>query len=570
MRKTICALIILLVLLLGGRANQASSQSPEILSYTFEYLPGPKPAVQVVLAVGGESDGSSRLSIATDWGGVKDCRRFVHDLTVRDSDGKRLDVLKDDSEPQVWTVLHEPGSDLIVTYELRAAETNPLSDQRTKYEPVITDSLFHLIGETGIVYPEWLENRGELDIELEWTGFADRGWTVVSSHDNHGRHIHTDLSGFRHAIFLAGPFATVDRDIPGGVLRVAVSGVQWGFAAEELADQVAEIVSIEREFFDDYSEPFFLVTVVPAGPPVNAHSISMGGTGLTNSFALFLAPGTSMQPNSMHRRHVLHLLAHEYFHTWNGGAGTIALEEPEELSYWFSEGFTDFYASRLLRRSGLFSEQEWVDRLNNTIVALWGSPVATKPAAIIEQQYWTDRYVRDLPYDRGELVAVMLDERIRQEWDNTRSLDHFMRDVLADARMGEKASTDNLLNRVSQWTGNEFADQMRRIVVDGALPRLPGSLTEPSATLTEATIYDFDPGFDVERSIDAGTVIGVDDGGPAYAAGLRDGQTLKGYSVHFNEPDKQITLTVEHEDTLREISYYPRGASMQVPEYVLD
>ncbi len=178
--------------------------------------------------------------------------------------------------------------------------------------------------------------------------------------------------------------------------------------------------------------------------------------------------------------------------------------------------------------------------------------------------------MRELPYDRGELVALTLDEKIRSEWDNERSLDDFMHDVLADARCGQKASTRGLLNRVSQWTGNEFAGQLRGIVIDGALPTLPERLTEPLATLTETTVYDFDPGFDVDESIDAGTVIGVRQGGPAYAAGLRDGQTLRGYSVHFNEPDKQITLTVDDDGALQEISFYPRGASMQVPKYVLD
>ncbi|GAB4325366.1 MAG: hypothetical protein Kow0074_19020 [Candidatus Zixiibacteriota bacterium] len=570
MQKALASTVVSIVMALAASGLGAFSQSAAVVSYTFEYRAGSTPAVQVVLAVGGELDGSSRFVIAEEWGGITDCWRFVHDLTVRDSNGKRCELIVAKDTPNVWTVLHEPGSDLILTYELRPSKLDPLMDQATKYEPVVSDSLFHLIGDVGLVYPEWLENDGEVEIAFEWSGFAERGWTVASSHDARGKHFRTDLHGFHHAVFMAGRLQSVDRPIPGGTLRVAVAGGPWEFTAEQLGDLTAEIVSIEREFFSDRSEPFFTVTLVPAGPPVNAESISMGGTGLTNSFALFLAPGTMLADSSLHRRHVMHLLAHEYFHTWNGGAGAIALEEPEELTYWFSEGFTDFYASRLLRRAGLMSDDEWVDRLNGTIATLWRSPVAAAPATVIEQEYWTNRHVRDLPYDRGELVALMLDEQIRHRWDNAKSLDDFMRDVLADARRGQKASTENLLSRVAQWTGLEFAEHLRQIVVDGALPVPPAELTEPKAQLTHIPIYEFNPGFDIDGSIATGTVTGVRADGPAYRTGLRDGQTLEGYSVHYNEPDKEIMLTIEDSGDRQQIRFLPRGDSLLVPYYQLN
>ena len=548
----------------------AAPSGAGVISYTFALQPGAPPRVRVTLRVTGEADGSSRLAIAPDWGGVENCERFVHDLAVHDAAGHACGVVSDAAAPHGWNVSHEPGAALVASYELRPSPTDPLAAFGTHYEPVVRPEFFQLIGQTGLIYPEWLEDAPahEVDIRCTWEGFRESGWTVVSSFDGTAGARGRTLPDFRHAMFLAaapGSVRVQDRDIPGGKLRVAIVEDDWGFNDTELIDLVARIVTVEREFVGDFEDPYFLVTVAPTGPRATPQSISMGGTGLTNCFALFMAPGTTVAPESAHRRAVLHLLAHEYFHTWNGGKITTA--DPEELVYWFSEGFTDFYAARLLHRAGLVSSAEWLDRTNETLRNLWLSPVATAPAETIRREFWSRREVQQLPYNRGEVVALMLDEEIRRVSGGRQSLDDFFRELLREARGGEKAQTDSLLARVERWTSRGFAADLRDIVVDGVLPSPPARTSDPAAVRIDADTYRYDPGFDVDTSLQTRIASGVREGSAAYAAGLRDGQALVGFSVHHGNPDRQIELKIKEGEQPRSVVYFPRGEPIRMPRY---
>lgn len=570
MRVRGALLLVMVGLVLGGCAARAgrSALAPDAVSYDFQLQPGTHASVRVTLRARGEENGSSRLAVAPNWGGVQDCKRFIHGLVVRDAAGRELPFSEDPGAPHTWTVSHQPGVELVARYELRPSERDPLSGFGAHYEPVVRDDLLHLIGETGLVYPAWLEDRGPIRIAMSWSGFRERGWSVVTSFDGERGHIRRPMHEFRHAMFLAGRVRVHDRRIGDARLRVAVYGDDWGFGDPELVDLVERIVTIEREFMRDFDDPYFLVTAVPTGPRATPRSVSLGGTGLTNCFALFLPPGISVAEGSPHRAPFLRLLAHEYFHTWIGGE--IRTEEPEELVYWFSEGFTDFYASRLLRRAGLISDADWTERLNETIRKLWRSPAATEPGETIRKDFWTRREIQELPYHRGELVALMLDEEIRRVSGGVRSLDDFLLEVLVDARAGEKAETGRLLSRIARWTSPEFSETVRRIVVDGGLPEVPESVSDPAAERVEVQAHRYDPGFDVDASLQAKAAKGVREGGPAHAAGLREGQEITGFSVHRGDPDRAIELKIRANGVEQGLRFLPRGEALTIPEYVLD
>lgn len=562
---------VILIVGAGGcvvhRPGPGGAAGTEV-SYTLERLAGPPAAVRVTLCAPGEADGTSRLAIEPEWGGVEHCERFVHALSVRDRAGRACKVTIDPAASNVWTVSHAPGAELIATYELRAAVPDALADFRTHYEPVVRDDLLHLIGHTGLVYPEWLASPGPIDIRLEWVGFDRPSWATTSSFDAQGGRIRCTLEQFRNALFYAGAIRVQDREIRGGRLRVAIYGDDWGFDDSELTDLVEKIVTVEREFMGDFGDPYFLVSVVPTGPRATPESFSMGGTGLSNCFALFLPPGTEVGPSSPHRGQLLRLLAHEYFHTWTGGK--IALAEPEELAYWFSEGFTDFYASRLLRRGGLIDDAAWAARMNETLKKLWLNPAATQPATAIQRDFWKRPEVQQLPYQRGEVVALMIDEEIRRSSGGRKSLDDFMRELLADAGKRERAETDRLRTRIGRWTSPAFAESIRRVVVDGALPDPPSRISDPPAVRSEVQTHRYDPGFDVDASLAAKTARGVREGSAAWRAGLREGQVIVGFDVARGDPDRRVRLRIRDGESTKRIEFLPRGEALRAPLYRLE
>src|SRR5262249_11067794 len=200
----------------------------------------------------------------------------------------------------------------------------------------------------------------------------------------------------------------------------------------------------------------------------------LGGTGLTSSFALEMTPDTPLFGDFGQRLNIAGLLAHEMFHEWNGH--TIVPLDPEELCYWFTEGFTDFYTRRLLYRNSFITTDEYVRGANKKLSDLWTSRVRNAPNVRIQADFWKDPAVKRLPYLRGDVVAMMLDAAIRERSNGKKSLDDLMRELVHEGRTAQARITpDNLLARFAQWAGDSTAARVRAIVVDGATPALAPS-----------------------------------------------------------------------------------------------
>jgi predicted metalloprotease with PDZ domain len=303
--------------------------------------------------------------------------------------------------------------------------------------------------------------------------------------------------------------------------------------------------------------------VIPVGRP-DPHSRSLGGTGLTRSFACFLQPDTKLGLNAGEEFSLPHLLAHEMFHHWNGELASM--QDPEELVYWFSEGFTDFFARRILHRAGIGGTDELARSLNSTLKDYYLSPVRDEPGERIRRDFWKDRDVGKLPYLRGDLVAGMLDSEIRKRTDGARSVDDFMREVVDAGRHGEKLGNDALLRRIAAWTSPEFAEAIRSIVIDGTTIALDAQTFEPCLALATEKIGRFDLGFDLEASRAAKEVKSVHAGSAAERAGLKEGLKLKSLSIDWGDPTRPVEIGVKDGDEDRRISWLPQGDPVDVPQ----
>ena len=65
-------------------------------------------------------------------------------------------------------------------------------------------------------------------------------------------------------------------------------------------------------------------------------------------------------------------------------------------------------------------------------------------------------------------------------------------------------------------------------------------------------------------------ITGLIDGGPAYAAGLRNGQSLHHVSVYSDNPDRMATFTIGVDGGDKQIAFYPRGKMVAAWQYRLD
>ncbi|HEX3557511.1 MAG TPA: hypothetical protein VIA62_30150 [Thermoanaerobaculia bacterium] len=139
----------------------------------------------------------------------------------------------------------------------------------------------------------------------------------------------------------------------------------------------------------------------------------------------------------------LGLVSHELFHAWNGKRlrpvelGPFDFEtENYTRSLWVVEGVTSYYGDLLVHRAGFSTRKEYLKGLSKTIENLQTAP-ARKVQPLDEASFdaWIKFYRQDENaantstsyYTKGDVVAFLLDTRIRHATAGRKSLDDAMR-----------------------------------------------------------------------------------------------------------------------------------------------
>ncbi|MGB9335759.1 MAG: PDZ domain-containing protein [Candidatus Acidiferrales bacterium] len=140
----------------------------------------------------------------------------------------------------------------------------------------------------------------------------------------------------------------------------------------------------------------------------------------------------------------LFVTSHEFFHAWN-----VKRIRPRPLgpfdysrqvhtpSLWISEGLTSYYGALGVERAGLVTPQQYLDGIARLITKFEQEPGRKERS--IEDTSWDTWWVRDTKldnnapnvqysyYDGGQILGHLLDFAIRQNTQNKKSLDDWMR-----------------------------------------------------------------------------------------------------------------------------------------------
>ncbi|HLO79483.1 MAG TPA: hypothetical protein VK166_00910 [Chitinophagaceae bacterium] len=141
---------------------------------------------------------------------------------------------------------------------------------------------------------------------------------------------------------------------------------------------------------------------------------------------------------------IYNFLAHEYFHHYN-----VKRIRPVELGpfdydhgsrtkmLWLSEGVTVYYEYLILKRAGITTRDELLKEFQNSIRSFESKPGRLfQTVADASYSTWEEgpfgRVSEEVnktisPYDKGPLIGMLLDLKIRHETKNKRSLDDLMR-----------------------------------------------------------------------------------------------------------------------------------------------
>lgn len=495
----------------------------------------------VEIRFAGDADGETKLALPSEFGGTENAWRNLYDLKVQGAQ-----VSGDGAER---TLRHRPNAKITVRYRVRSAyDRDPQGADGNPYKgPILRPDWAALLGEFVFATPA---GRDAEAATFRW-GKLPKGWQAASDLDNGRLGRPMTVADIPESITVAGAnISLAERPVQGGTLRVATVGQDAG----KLADAVAPVVTAERRFWTDVSGPFFVGFIPLAAKP---GGYSVGGTGRSDGFALYSTPGQDEQLKG--------IIAHEHTHTWiPNRIGRLPPEVEEPAVYWLSEGFTDFFTHRALLRAGLIDPKEFTERLDGALSAYEASPVRTAPAARIVADFWKDRNVQQLPYQRGALLALKWDEDIRLKTGGKADLDTVlrqMRDHYQKFPLGQ--GPDVVTGFVSAaWVvaGLDLRGDIDRYAVKGELVPLPENLIDGCLYVRTNRKPTFDPGFDTAASFAARQLKGVRTRGPAWNSGLRNGAKLDSWTLKDGDTQVQVELvTRDARGRIRKVSYWPYG-----------
>ena len=333
---------------------------------------------------------------------------------------------------------------------------------------------------------------------------------------------------------LLGIFQEQSFQQDGATYHIVVHASPADYDAQLLQDSLQRITHTAVDWMQDrpYDEYTFLYDF-PHGP-------AFGGM----EHAYGTAISASAASGKVNLAAVANVSAHEFFHLWN--VKRIRPQSLEPIDYqqeqptralWFSEGVTSTVGELLLARAGLIDERQYLEALAAEITELerrpahvWQSAEDSSLDAWFEGNAYYRSPERSISYyNKGEILGVLLDLRIRELTQGAKSLrDAFqwMNEHYAKQHRSfpDSAGVQQAAEAVS---GQSFADFFRDYVAGVNPIPYDDCFRFVGLRLTTENVTVADAGFTTTSNLDGQTeVTKVSPGGNAERAGLKVGDHI--------------------------------------------
>lgn len=546
------ALLALIVLMTPAMGRAAAADA---VAYELAPVSDAQGLTALAVTIRFHGDASGRTKLVLPQRGQNNPRlwQYVRDLTIDGATSVAAD------QPEARIITAPPGAALVVRYRVVSAfDEDPSTKNKDKQKPTIRPGWFWAYGEALFAEPQ---GRDRAPARFTWTG--GREVTFVSTLQDLGPGAKVDdvlastsAGGRDLRIFTHG--GAKDR------LRIAVVR-PFDFTAEAADARISAVIQATQAFWRPKPQPF-LVILQPLTP--SPASLAEAGEGRSGGFSIVASRNRGLDD-------LTHTIAHEYFHTWNPGQlGGSRLSEDQALDYWFGEGFTDFYADRMLVRSGVQGPDAFVAQWNDRLAAYANSPVRTEPNSRVGKDFWKRDGVAKLPYQRGAMLAAIWDADLRRSGSPVR-LDQVMiamRDAVAARPAGAGPTAPELFQATfERMTGRSLAADIAKYVTAGEPILLPADTFGPCARVVTEQVPAFDRGYDVAATSEAQMFAGVDPQGPAYAAGVRDGmKRLEVLGGKVGDHSVEVAYRVADANGERVIRYLPQGRRIVTQQRLTD
>jgi len=430
-------------------ARSSAAQAPEPIRYTLRF---PAPYTHYVevdadVPTGGAAAVELMMAVWTPGSYlVREYSRHVEDVRALAPDRRPLALAK--TAKNRWRVETGGAPRVTVSYRVYGREMTVRNDWiESRFAMLTGAATFLTLAETG---PRPHEVRLELppDWKTTMTGLAG---IPGAPHQYRA----PDFDTLVDSPIVAGNPAVYEFEVAGKPHYLVDTGEAGVFDGARAVKDVEKIVRTVDAMWGQlpYDKYVFLNMITESG----------GGLEHKNSVLMM----TSRWATSTRPRYLgwLGTVSHEFFHAWNvKRLRPVALGpfDYEQENYtpglWIAEGFTSYYGDLLLHRAGLSTRDEYLQGLGRTIASLQTSPgrlVQSADEASFDA--WIKSYRPDENssnttisyYTKGEIVAFLLDAKIRRATGGARSLDDVMR--LAYERFsGARGYTIDEFRRVAE------------------------------------------------------------------------------------------------------------------------
>ena len=360
---------------------------------------------------------------------------FVHNLTVVDSEGNTLPI-KNFGDAR-WKIQSKENQPLTLSYEvLLKHDKSDLPWGRDEAPYVTEDGVFW----TGRA----LFIKGDMnDITVRFN--LPEGWHVTTPWQPVLNQLPTflleDEQELTESFLFAGTHIEEQAKVGDTEIMLAL-----GNGMQKSKDLIQEAV---QKFLNEYEEVFGgspkTRTLIVANRQDRKGSFDGGVFGRSISVLM------GDEPTENNTQRWAPFIAHEVFHLWNG-----QIIEHSGQENWFSEGFTDYYATVICARTSMIDEHRFIERLRQACKQYFSK---SGQIPIREAREY------ELQYAGGSLVAASLDIQIRKLTNNARSLDHLMQQMYLEfGDTSKKYDLEHVIRLVNNITGKDLTSFFEKYV----------------------------------------------------------------------------------------------------------
>lgn len=461
------SLFLISTLCLSHCQGESKSFSQNLVTYTIQpMLSGTQQVLQVDVKVA-VPKGSQQFDFTylnNSWG-QNDLYRCLDTIL---SAHRKLKAVKMPGENKISFQGKLPA-ELKFSYRIKQDFEGEIKHENS-YRPIIQPGFFHVFGHSLFMVPTSFQAEGQpFEMIVNWQGFPSN-YAIHNSFGSQERQQRFTIKNWGEGtVFVGGDFRLHPFQVQGKNVVLAMRG-QWPlFSDEQLKNNLEKTVQSQRAFWNDYSQAYFTVVMMPIEGECtkvgNRYSgmISVGGTALVNSFSTFC---TNNQCTDLSQFDYLY--NHELMHNWLGH--TIHTVGEEEY-YWLREGFTDYFCYQNLLKNGFFSPEKYLAEVNGRVFKPhYTNRVKDRPnSEITYNNFWQDRDFEKLPYRRGMIYAYYLDGKIKQASKGESSLRNLMLDMLEMAQKGKVIDTNDFLALAKKYCGSDQSESFKTYILEGKL-----------------------------------------------------------------------------------------------------